>query len=56
MMFSRIELQCDTRILGGLYIAVIYIVSCVLSLKHAVINSASKFVIVVFSINDTLSS
>jgi hypothetical protein len=55
IMFYRIELKCDTRILGGLYIAIMYIVSCVLSLKSVVINSAPKFVIVVVFVNDTLS-
>ncbi len=56
IMLSNLKLQCDTHILGGLYIAITYNFSCVLSLKSAVINLAPKFVIVVFSINDTLSS
>ncbi len=56
IMFSIIELQCGTRILRGLYIAIMYIVSCVLSLKSAMINLTPKFVIVVFFVNDILSS
>jgi hypothetical protein len=55
-MFFRIELKCDTCILGGSYIAIMYNASHVLSLKNVVINLALEFVIVVFSINDTLSS
>ncbi len=55
-MFFRIELKCDTCILGGLCIAIMYNASHVLSLKNVVINSAPKFVIVVFFVNDTLSS
>ncbi len=56
IMFFRIELKCDTCILGGSYIAIMYNASHVLSLKNVVINLALEFVIVVFSINDTLSS
>jgi hypothetical protein len=55
-MFFRIELKCDTCILGGLYIAIMYNAFHVLSLKSEVINSAPKFVIIVFFVNDTLSS
>jgi hypothetical protein len=55
-MFFRIELKCDTCILGGLYIVIMYNASHVLSLKSAVINSALEFVIVVFFVNDTLLS
>jgi len=55
-MFFKIELTCDTYILGGLYIAIMYNASHVLSLKSAVINLTLQFVIVVFSVNDTLSS
>jgi hypothetical protein len=51
-----IELKCDTYILGGLYIAIMYNVFHVLSLKNAVINLARELVIVVFYVNDTLSS
>jgi hypothetical protein len=50
------ELTCDTYILGGLYIAIMYNASHALSLKSAVINLTLQFVIVVFSVNDTLSS
>ncbi len=43
-------------ILGGLYIVIMYNDFRVLSLKSAVINSTPKFVIIVLSINDKLSS
>ncbi len=43
-----------TCILGGLYIAIMYNVFHMLSLKNVGINLALEFVIVVFSINDTL--
>jgi hypothetical protein len=46
-MFFKIEFKCDTCILGGLHIAVMYNVSRVLSLKSVVINLALEFVIVV---------
>jgi hypothetical protein len=49
IMFFKIELKCDTSNLGGLYIAIIYNVYYVLSLKIVVINLAPEFVIVVFS-------
>ncbi len=55
-LFSRIKLKCDTCILGSLYITIMYNASHVLSLKSTVINSTLEFVIVVFSVNDTLSS
>ncbi len=55
-MFFKIELKCDIYILGGLYIAFMYNVFQVLLLKNAVINLALEFVIIVFSVNDTLSS
>jgi hypothetical protein len=55
-MFCRIELKCDTCILGGLYIAIMYNAFRVLSLKSVLINAIPKFVIIVFSINNTLSS
>jgi hypothetical protein len=54
-MLSWIELKCDTCILGSLYIAIMYNVFCVLSLKSAMISLAPEFVIVVFFVNDTLS-
>ncbi len=44
VMFSRIELKCDTYNLGGLYIAIMYNASCVLLLKNAMINFAPEFV------------
>ncbi len=47
IMFFKIEFKCDTCILGGLHIAVMYNVSRVLSLKSVVINLALEFVIVV---------
>jgi hypothetical protein len=50
-MFSRIELKCDTYILGGLYIAIMYNAFGVLSLKNVVINSTLEFVIIVFFAN-----
>jgi hypothetical protein len=53
-MFSKIDLKRDTSNLGGLYIAVIYNVSYVLSLKIVVINSISKFVIVVLSYSQSI--
>ncbi len=56
IIFFMIELKCDTYILGGLYIAIMYNVFHVLSLKNAVINLARELVIVVFYVNDTLSS
>jgi hypothetical protein len=56
IMLSKIKFKCDTCILGGLYIVIMYNVSHVLSLKSVVINLAPEFVIVVFFINDTLSS
>jgi hypothetical protein len=52
-MFSKIELECDTSNLGGLYIAIIYNLY-VLSLKIVVINSASKFLIIVFSYSQSI--
>jgi hypothetical protein len=55
-IFFKIKLKCDTCIWGGLYIAMMYNAYHVLSLKSAVINLAPKFVNVVFSINNTLSS
>jgi len=51
ILFYRIELKCDTCILGGLYIAIMYNAFRVLSLKSVVINSTPEFVIIVFSIN-----
>jgi hypothetical protein len=55
-MFLKIKIKYDTCILGGLYIAIMYNVFHVLSLKSVVINLALEFMIVLFSINDTLSS
>jgi hypothetical protein len=55
-MFFRIKLKCDTYILVVSYITIMYNASHVLSLKSAMINSTPKFVIIMFSINDTLSS
>jgi hypothetical protein len=46
-MFYKIELKCDTFILGSLYITITYNVLCVLSLKSVVIKT-SEFVIVIF--------
>jgi len=56
IMFFKIKLKCDTCILGSLYIAIMYNVFHVLSLKSAVLSLAPEFVIVVFFVNDTLSS
>ncbi len=56
IIFLKIELKCDTCILGGLYIVIMYNDFRVLSLKSAVINSTPKFVIIVLFINDKLSS
>jgi len=47
IMFYKIELKCDTFILGSLYITITYNVLCVLSLKSVVIKT-SEFVIVIF--------
>jgi len=56
IMFLKIKIKYDTCILGGLYIAIMYNVFHVLSLKSVVINLVLEFMIVLFSINDTLSS
>jgi hypothetical protein len=55
IMFFRIELKCDTCILGGLYIAIIYKFFHVL-LKNVVINSTLESMIVVLFVNDIFSS
>jgi hypothetical protein len=55
-MFPKMGLKCGTCILGGLYIAIMYNAFCVLSLKSVVINLAPEFFIIVFYVNDTLSS
>jgi hypothetical protein len=44
IMFLKIELKCDTCMLGGLYIAIMYNVFSVLSLQSVLINSTPKFV------------
>ncbi len=53
IMISRIELKCDTCVLGSLYIVIMYNVFRVLSLKSVVISLAPKFVIVVFFLSMT---
>jgi hypothetical protein len=45
-----------TLVFWLVYKKIIYNIFCVLSLKSAMIKFALEFVIVVFSINDTLSS